>query len=208
MDDIDLALYTGVDIPIPQCEIIVHQPSIAEISMIGEKRFLSGIQILTIDKSIFKDGKDLSNTTNFQIFMTIMNEKEAKESKKMVIEALSLIFPNNKVSVTPRTLLLNHDDGTSIIDEGNFEYFQEILRQVFCIKLDEDDYNPVNDEAAKIAEKIKKAKAKVAHIKGDDVGSVYARYISSLSIGLKISPRDLIQCTIYQIRDMLERFSL
>ena len=208
MKDIDLALFTGVDIPIPECEIILHQPTIEEISMVGEKAFLSGIQILTIDKEAFKGEKDLSNTTNFQIFMTIMNEKEAKDSKQLVLEAMSLIIPNTKITVTPRALLLNCDGRNVMIDEGNFEYFQNILRQVFCISLDKEDYNPANKEAEAIAEKIKKAKARVAHIKGEDVGSVYARYISSLAIGLRVPLKDLLHCTIYQIRDMLERFSL
>lgn len=209
MRDIDLALYTGVDIPIPECQIIVHQPTIKEISMIGERGFLAGIQVLCVDKDQFKEDKtDLSNTTNFQIFMTIMQEKEAKETKECVLEALSLIIPNTKITFTPRALLLNYNDTNIIIDEGNFDNFQEILRQVFCLKKKEDDFNPANAQAAKIAEKIKKGRAKVAHLKGDDVGSVYARYISTLTVGLRISIDKLINCTIYQINDMLERFSL
>ena len=212
MKEIDLALFTGVDIPVPECGIIIHQPTIKEISMIGEKSFLSGVQILTLDKEQFvKDERGLSNTNNFQIFMTIMNDKEAKqhkEYKEYVMQSLSLILPNIKVMITPRTLLLNYNTGNIIIDEGNFEYFQTILRQVFCISLDREDFNPANEEAAKIAEKMKKAKAKVAHIKGEDVGSVYARYISSLAIGLQIPLKDLLDCTIYQIRDLLERYSL
>ena len=104
--------------------------------------------------------------------------------------------------------MLNYNGTNIIIDEGNFEYFQEILRQVFCLKKKEEDFNPVNAQAAKIAEKIKKGKAKVAKIKGDSVGSIYARYISSLSIGLHFPLKDLLDCTIYQINDLLERFSL
>ena len=209
MKDIDLALYTGVDIPIPECQIVIHQPSIKEISMIGEKVFMTGVQVLCVDKDQFKEGKiDLSNTTNFQIFMTIMQEKEAKETKECVLEALSLIIPNTKITFTPRALLLNYNDTNIIIDEGNFDNFQEILRQVFCLKRKEDDFNPANAQAAKIAEKIKKGRARVAHLKGDDVGSVYARYISTLTVGLRISIDKLINCTIYQINDMLERFSL
>jgi hypothetical protein len=183
MKDIELALFTGVDIPIPECQIIIHQPSIKEISMLGERWFLTGVQVLCIDKEQFKkDNSDLSNTTNFQIFMTIMHEKEARESKESVIEALSLIVPNSKVTLTPRSLLLNYNGANIIIDEGNFDSFQEILRQVFCLKKKEDDFNPANAAAAKIAEKIKKGRAKVAHLKGEDVGSVYARYISALSV--------------------------
>ena len=210
MKDIDLALFTGVDIPIPACQIIIHQPSITEISMVGEKVFLSGIQTLCIDKSQLEEGgkKDLSNTTNFQIFMTIMTEKEAKEVKENVIDALSLIIPNTKVTITPRALLLNYNGTNIIIDEGNFEEFQNILRQVFCLKKREDDFNPANEAAAKIAEKIKKGRARVAHIKGEDVGSIYARYISSLVVGLRLPIDKLINCTVYQLNDILERFSL
>ena len=48
--DIQLALITGVDIPIPECQLILHQPTIKEISMIGEKAFFTGISCLCIDK--------------------------------------------------------------------------------------------------------------------------------------------------------------
>ena len=104
--------------------------------------------------------------------------------------------------------MLNYNDTNIIIDEGNFDNFQEILRQVFCIKMNEDDFNPANAQAAKIAEKIKKGRARVAHLKGDDVGSIYARYMSALSVGLRISIDKLINYTIYQLNDILERFSL
>ena len=209
MKDIDLALFTGVDIPIPSCQLIIHQPSISEISMIGEKNFLSGVQTLCIDKDQFKEDKEnLSNTTNFQIFMTIMQEKEAKEVRASVLEAMSLIVPNAKITITPRALLLNLNEANIIIDEGNFEDFQNILRQVFCLKKKEDDFNPANEAAKKIAEKMKKAKAKLAHLKGEDVGSIYARYVSALAIGLKMSVKTLTTYTIYQINDQLERFGL
>ncbi len=209
MKDIDLALYTGVDIPIPECQLLIHQPTIKEISMVGEKQFLTGIQVFCIDKEQFKqDGTDLSNTSNFQIFMTIMSEKEAKESKEAVKDALSLIIPNSKINFTPRALLLNYNGANIIINEGNFEYFQTILRQVFCLKKKEDDFNPVNEQARKIAEKIKKGRERVAKLKGDDIGSVYARYLSALSIGLKIPVTVLVNYTIYQVLDSLERYGL
>ena len=209
MKDIDLALFTGVDIPVPECGIIVHQPTIKEISMIGEKQFLTGAQMLCIDKdSLKQDGKDLSNTSNFQVFMTIISAEEMKETKAAIIEAMSLIVPNSKITFTPRSLLLNYNGTNIIIDEGNFEYFQDILRQVFCLKKKEEEFNPANAAAARIAEKIKKGRQKVARLKGDDVGSIYARYISALAIGLHLPLDSLINYTIYQIQDLLERFSL
>ena len=209
MKDIDLALFTGVDIPVPECGIIIHQPTIKEISMIGEKQFLTGAQMLCIDKdSLKQDGKDLSNTSNFQVFMTIISAEEMKETKAAIIEAMSLIVPNSKITFTPRSLLLNYNGTNIIIDEGNFEYFQDILRQVFCLKKKEEEFNPANAAAARIAEKIKKGRQKVAQLKGDTVGSIYARYISALAVGLHLPLDSLINYTIYQIQDLLERFSL
>ena len=209
MKDIELALFTGVDIPVPECNFIIHQPTIKEISMVGERHFLSGVRMLCIDKEQFSEAKkNLSNTNNFQLFMTIMSEKEVQETKIAVQDAISLIIPNSKLNFTPRALLLNYNGSNIIIDEGNFEVFQDILRQVFCLKKKEEDFNPANAAAERIANKIKQAKARVAHLKGDDIGSVYARYVSTLAIGLKLPLEYLINCTIYQIDDLLERFSL
>jgi len=41
--DIRLALMTGIDIPIPECNIVIHQPTIKEISLIGEEEYFSAI---------------------------------------------------------------------------------------------------------------------------------------------------------------------
>lgn len=135
MEDIDLALFTGVDIPIPECQLTLHQPTIHEISMIGEKQFLTGAQILCICKEqLEEDRLALINTSNFEIFMTLMTSKEAQTAKKAVKDALSLLIPNFTASFTPRALVLNCDKTNITIDEGNFEYFQNVLRQVCCLK--------------------------------------------------------------------------
>ena len=73
--DIRLALICGTDIPLPQLQTTIHQPSIKEISFIGEKEFFIGLQTLSINKNMLpSDNFLLDSTTNFQIFMTIMQE--------------------------------------------------------------------------------------------------------------------------------------
>lgn len=44
--DFRLALMTGVDIPIPNLGLTIHQPTLKEISMLGEEDFFIGIQCL------------------------------------------------------------------------------------------------------------------------------------------------------------------
>jgi len=40
--DYRLALMTGTDIPVPECQLTIHQPKIQEISFIGEQDFFVG----------------------------------------------------------------------------------------------------------------------------------------------------------------------
>jgi hypothetical protein len=41
--DIRLALMCGIDIPITEYQITIHQPKIREIALIGEEDFFAGI---------------------------------------------------------------------------------------------------------------------------------------------------------------------
>ena len=101
--DIRLALMTGIDIPVPELQIAVHQPTIKEISYIGEQEFFIGLQTLSINKNMIKGQGNslLENTTNFQIFMTIMKEQETRDKKEAIITLFQLIFPKYQVIMTP-----------------------------------------------------------------------------------------------------------
>ena len=211
--DIRLALMTGVDIPIPELQATLHQPTIKEISYIGEKDFLVGIQCLSIQKSmVIQDESLLSTTSNFQIFMTIMNEKTTQDKRQSVLTALNLLFPGHVIFFTPRAISMNCDKGNVIIDEGNFEKFQQIISQVFCLsKSDASSFNPQNKKAKEIADKLMKARQRVAAQKAAEQGegSVFAQYVSTLTVGLgSMSLQDCINLTMYQMYDLVERYSL
>ena len=71
--DARLAMMCGSDIPIPSCQLTVHQPRLEEIALIGERDFFSGAQTLCLHKTMFIEDKNLLlTTTNFQIFMMII----------------------------------------------------------------------------------------------------------------------------------------
>ena len=54
MKDLRLALMTGIDIPIPECRLILHQPKIIEVAFLGDTDFYTGIQTLCLYKRCFK----------------------------------------------------------------------------------------------------------------------------------------------------------
>lgn len=210
--DTRLAMICGTDIPVPSCQLVLHQPTLEEISYIGEKDFFSGAQTLCLHKSMFIEDKNLlMTTTNFQIFMMIMSEKEAKDKKESVKSVLTLLCPNYQILFTPNSLLLKKDEITVLIDETNFEIFQEALRDIFCMNngpMDQQTFNPINDKAKAIADKIMKGRQKVAELKGNSNVSVFTQYISMLTIGLHISMLELKKLTMFQLYDLVERFML
>ena len=211
--DTRLALMCGIDYPVPECQLVIHQPKISEIAYIGEADFFTGIQCLCLNKSMFvKDESLLANTNNFQIFMTIMSEKETADKKFAVQQVCTLLFPKYKVLMTPRTVLLNGEDSSIQIDEQNFEYLQEAITNICCLKtgpMDQHSFNPANQKAREIAEKLMRGRQRVAAEKGTNNTSIFSQYLSMLTVGLgSMSLQDTMNLTMFQLYDLVERYML
>ena len=208
-----LALMCGSDYPIPECELVIHQPSIKEISLIGESDFFAGVQCLCLNKSMFvKDESLLGDINNFQIFMMIMTEKETADKKFAVQQVCTLLFPSYKIAFTPRSILMLGEDQTIQIDESNFEYLQQGISDITCLKtgpMDQTTFNPGNQQAREIAEKLMRGRQRVAAEKGQSNTSIFTQYLSILTIGINsMSLQGLIDLTIFQLYDLVERYML
>lgn len=212
MFDYRLGLMTGVDLPIPELELVIHQPTIKEISMVGEQDFFVGIQILCVDKKLYiEDEVLLETTSNFQIFMTMLNESQMADKKNCVIQVISLLFPDYKAIFTPRSIVLNQKEANVTIDEGNFEILQDLLREQFCLKgSGQEQFNPQSKKAKEIAQKLMKARQRVAQAKAqENSGSMFSQYLSVLTVGLgSMTLRECMELTMYQLYDLVERYSL
>ena len=223
LTDCRLALMTGVDIPIPELQLILHQPTIKEISMLGEKDFFIALQFLCLHKNNYiQDEILLQQVTNFEIFMEVLMDKQVKEElnskidlKSSIISLITLFFGDYQVLFTPQSLILNlkeNKEVSIIIDKTNFDILQNILRQVFCLNTnilgEQGTFNPKGDKAREIANKIMRGRQRVAAQKGDNNESVFVRYLSILSIGVPMDINILSNCTVYQIYDLIERYGL
>lgn len=208
-----LALMCGSDYPIPECELVIHQPSIKEISLIGESDFFAGVQCLCLNKSMFvKDESLLGDTNNFQIFMMIMTEKETADKKFAVQQVCTLLFPSYKIAFTPCSILMLGGDQTIQIDESNFEYLQQGISDITCLRtgpMDQTTFNPGNQQAREIAEKLMRGRQRVAAEKGQSNTSIFTQYLSILTIGINsMSLQRLMDLTIFQLYDLVERYML
>ena len=77
-----------------------------------------------------------------------------------------------------------------------------ILREIFCLGSDmnQDAFNPGDEKAKEIAEKLMRGRQRIAEEKGKETGSPLAKYVSILTIGLNSMPlKDVINLTFVGI---------
>jgi hypothetical protein len=75
--------------------------------------------------------------------------------------------------------------------------------------MDQQAFNPANDEARAIAEKLMRGRQRVAAQNGSSNSDVFSQYISILTVGLNsMSLQDMMNLTMFQLYDLIERYSL
>lgn len=210
----DLLLLSGNDIPFIEAQVNIHQPTIKEISLIGEESFHVGCQFLifSLDSLSEQDKISLGNKTDFEVFMSIMNSKEKIQYRKDALLVLTLLFPNYEVKLTEKEIFLMGSAGAGRINNFNFDIFKEIISDMFVLKdtANGNEYNPADAYAKKIAEKLKKAKQKIAKQNGEDIEKVaiFSRYVSILAVGEHKDINSLMNLTVPQLKNEFKRYQL
>ena len=194
----DLAqIYAGWPVKVNNCNIAVSQPSVKDICAFGEDNFLMGVQIFTgIERTvspITEGNSRLAMLEDFQVLMVILNEDD--NLKRDMSEFFKLIFPEYNVRFDPGCISFLVGDSKRIVGQinpMNFEEFKNTLQMLFLPKGSEStqDYNPANDAAARIAEKLKRGnqiRQQLALEEDKGTGSLFTNYVSILSVGMNIS---------------------
>lgn len=209
-------ILSGQPIFIPEINIYITQPKIKDIVLFGEDDFFTTIQLLVDMKkftSMVKEGNsELNIISDFQLLLVMVEEDPT--IKKMIQNLFILIFPDYKVEITENSIDFLLQENNRIIGRihpFNFEHFQNALNDIFIPQGDNDrepDYNPANDMAAKIADKIKKGREKIHEQKAAAEGahSIFADYCSTLSIGMHMDINIFFNYTSFQLYDAYRRF--
>lgn len=216
MIDYRLALMNGIDIPIPELQVTIHPPTVNDIAHMGEQDYFTAVQYLCLEKEmLIQDEVILSSLTNFQVLMKILDQSEDKNKKAMIVTLLKLLFPDyNATIIKDRSIILTTEGKDPIlIDDSNFDFFQSVVKQVLCVtnlfQKDNIVYNPANDRAKEIAKKIMAGRRKVAEIKSNETSneSVLTRYQSILSVAKIASLQESSQYNLFQLFDLMERYT-
>ena len=211
--DNELLLLSGEDIPFIEAQLTIHQPKIKEISLIGEETFFAGCQFLLFSKENLseQDKIGLEDKSDFDIFMSIMCGTEKMQYKNSIDMLFTLLFPNYKIKMTNTEIILMSENGVARINNTNYDTFRSIVINMFEL-YDSDGasagYNPVDNRARKIAEKLRKGKEKIAKNEGKKKIAIFSRYASILAVGLAEDINIFMDYTVYQLKDQFKRFQM
>lgn len=217
-----LTLISGIDVPIPEIGVNIHQPTIREIAYIGEKSFYEAAQTIIIQKEDFINGLEnitqedktaLSQMSNFEIFLKLVEANPLSSTKVQML--LSLLFPDFNSSIEERFIFLVNpkEQKNILINDSNFEILQEVITTILCLQSGntKEEFNPQGDRAREIAEKIKRGRERAARLKGEkrQQSSFLSKYISGLGIGTNtLNIHNVLDLTLYQLLNQLERYGL
>lgn len=217
-----LTLISGIDVPIPEIGVNIHQPTIREIAYIGEKSFYEAAQTVIIQKEDFINGLEnitqedktaLSQMSNFEIFLKLVEANPLSNTKVQML--LSLLFPDFNSSIEERFIFLVNpkEQKNILINDSSFEILQEVITTILCLQSGntKEEFNPQGDRAREIAEKIKRGRERAARLKGEkrQQSSFLSKYISGLGIGTNtLNIHNVLDLTLYQLLNQLERYGL
>lgn len=211
----ELQLITGIDIPIEGLGLTIRQPKVREIAMLGEQNYFVALQIFRMTKqSLHIESPEV---TNWMILQESMKQKidGVKNTRQLVTNFLQLFF-NEKVMFGPRSIIVQQEGEMVNIEPEDFDGLQEIIGQIGGSSLlspPEETFNPKNKRAAEIAEKMKKARKRLAEVKARENGTAemankgfLARYIRAVAIATPNSLEEVNAMTLLQLNSIMQTY--
>lgn len=202
-------LVTGIDIPVEAFGITIHQPRVREIAMLGEQNYFIALSIFRMNKKqLHIESPDV---TNWMIFNESLAQKMEgiKDVRALLSNFLQLFF-TTKINIGPRSLIIQNKDQLINIEPEQFDDFQELIGIVGGASLlsgSKEEFNPANRLAAEIAEKMKKARARLAALQPQAKSKGFlARYIRAVAIATANSLSDVTEMTILQLNSLMQTY--
>jgi hypothetical protein len=201
-----LSLMAGTPIPVDQLGIVINQPKIKDIAMLGEEKFYQSLSYFLINK----DKLNIPiNISDFDLFIYTLTQSQ--ELQQSIADLFTLIIEDlESIKFFDGFILIKAAGHECIIDEPKFLIIKETLIRVFCLEdTQSSDLNPANEAAQKIAEKLKKRKELLVGESSKSDEQIYTTLISILVIGSNtMNLEDCLNLTIFQIQNLFKRFNL
>ena len=205
---------SGSDILIQDCNITIAQPTVKTILQFGEDNFFSAVnfiaQIDTMLQSVLEDDPKAQILSELQLLLFIYQQEP--KMREQLDDFFYLVFPAYQVKLTDSSIDFFQEENEKVIIKGrvtpfNFDYLKTTIEYLFLpYTISKEEYKPKDKRASEIAEKLKKGREKVAAQKNEDNISLFASYLSILSVGMNMDIRILLEYTPFQLYDTFMRY--
>ena len=223
INDKDLNLRLLGNLPIEIKDVgKIYSPKLIEIAEIGELEYNNYLGLISLDKDYFKKNNNLNNELSFEereefekeinklsifqfIYISLYQNIHLRQS---YLDALSFFFKEKVYFYENGFLHIDTIDKDKIISDNNFDLIIETIKKSNCLKTnnEDDDYNPANDKAKEIADKIRKSREKVNKLKAKNNESLdLFDLISAFSTYQKIDLDRVYEMTIFRFYDQFKR---
>ncbi len=206
----NLQLISGIDLRIDSLNFTLHQPKMFEIAVLGESDYFLALSIFKMSTDTLK--VPAANITNWMVFKEALGQEVpgVKDVPGLITKFLQL-FVKEKIMIGPRSLMIQSKDGIANIEPEQFDEFRLYILEVggsSLLSSNEEEFKPGNKRAAEIAEKMKKARARVAAQKAAENKSdgFLAKYMRSVASVTSHAIGDVTQMTLMQMNDILQTY--
>lgn len=211
--DIKLKLLAGLPIEVEGVGE-VYPLTLKEIAEIGDQTYTEYLGCICFDLEDlegFEEVKEIEGISTLDIIISNCIQSEAFKNK--VINSLSLFFREDvflfEEKINGNEFCLFHIgnlEDQRFIHRDNFEIIKDILKQQNnMVKNKEEEYNPANETARRLIEKIKKNRQNTSKPKQNiDLHSI----ISGVAWKSHIGINDVWDLTIYQLYDAFYRLDI
>lgn len=217
-------LFSGIEVPIPELGIILRHPTLRDIAYIGEENFFKILNLLNIDKNIFINNinkekfeteeeyleyKNLwENLNQFETLLAVLLIS-SKEEKEQIIEDITtflnmILSTNYSISFEEEEIILIKEDKVLIIRSNEYNILLQYINILCCwdhftSNTSNKEFDPLDDKAREIVEKIKKGRERVNKNNKDNKDiSIFKNYLKKLNVGLGLAYGQLLDFTVYQ----------
>jgi hypothetical protein len=219
-----LTLMAGAPIAVDEYGVIIHQPKIKDIALIGESRFFNSIYVFRLNKKTFLETITKNKITEEVIEITnlfydkteeeimlfvLLNQIDLHEPVQQIFE---IMFENlEKISFFENHIYLSFANGHEIvINSNNFYIIKDIINQIFFFEESSSEFNPAAGAAEFIVKKLEERRRKLNQANSEkqkENKDVIADYLSILAIGSNnFSMQDLLNMTIYQLFKLMKKY--
>lgn len=184
--------------------------------MLGETNYFVALQLFTMTAQQLRI--ETPGVNGWTILQESLKQKiEGVTDTKVLVHNFIQLFFNQTVNFGPRSLMVMSKDGILNVEPEDFDKLQNLVGILGGKELlvpSEETFNPKNRRAAEIAEKMKKARKKLAQIKAAENGGVdpeaghgfLSRYIRTVALGTSNSLEQVNDMTILQLNEIMQVF--